>query len=378
MIRTRLRPTILVIENAVAVTGSLKSMIRVSSVLRNEFDFLFVLPKHSQAKSFVERAGFVVYEMSFLEISRSWKLLLYIPTLFFNVFILRKIISKSNAKLIVGNDFYNMVPAFNNLLGGRTPYITFVRFIPSRFPKLLVNIWCFFHYRLARKVIAVSDSVYQDLEENPKVVVIHNELPIEEGYMFFPYDLSSKIILYLSNYIPGKGMEYAIQAFSSLGNEFSDWTMRIVGSDMGLRKNKVYKRKLQALSKSLKVSDKVHWCDFTENVVEEYKQAALVLNFSDSESFSLTCIEAMFIGRPVIATKCGGPEEIITPGVDGELVEVRNQKQMVLALRKLLSNAHLRENYGERAHASVSSKFRLEKTTHKLTPIFNEAINTCA
>lgn len=370
-----MKPLVLIIENAVAVTGSVKSAMRSCKALENEFEFSFILPKRSLAKSFVERAGFRVYEMPFLEISKSWKSIFYLPVLFFNVFLLRKIVSKSKTKLIVANDFYNMLPSMYKLAGGRIPYITFVRFIPSRFPKALVNVWCFFHVRFSEKIIAVSDSVYRHLKPHSKLILVYNELPKENGYKFYPNDINSRIILYLSNYIPGKGQEYALQAFSSLGDEFSDWTLRFVGSDMGLKKNKAYKKELQTLSEQLKVSHKIVWKDFTEDVVEEYKQASLVLNFSDSESFSLTCIEALYIGRAVIATKCGGPEEIITSGVTGELVEVRNQEQMMLALKKLLSDETLRRTYGEQGHAAVSEKFSLENTTYKLRPIFIEALN---
>lgn len=370
-----LKPKVLVIENAIALTGSVKSALRSCSSLSAEFDFLFILPKHSLAKSFIKREGFAVEEMPLLEISKSWKVLFYVPVLFFNTFLLRNIIKRSGAKLIVANDFYNMLPVLYKLFGGRIPYVTYVRFIPSRFPKLLVDTWCFFHIKLAEKIIAVSLRVHRDLKPSSKVILVYNELPVENGYAFSPYDQDSRLILYLSNYIRGKGLEYAIRTFASLGDEFSEWTLRFVGGDMGLKKNKAYKKDLVTLAENTNVSGRIEWGDFTENVADEYKRAALVLNFSDSESFSLTCIEAMAIGRPVIATMCGGPEEIITQNVDGELVEVRNEKQMAFALKKLLSNANLRKVYGERAHASVSTKFSLENTAYKLRPIYHNAIS---
>ena len=374
MSKPLVKPRVLIIENAIAVTGSVKSAVRSCESLVNEFDFSFIIPKQSHAKSFIEKTGFMVYELPLLEISKSWKVFFYLPVLFYNVFKLKKIVTRSGASLIIANDFYNMLPALNKLLGSRVPYVTYVRFIPSRFPKILVGIWCYFHFWLSEKIIAVSTCVYKHLKPHPKVTQVYNELPVEEGYKFYPYDEKSRTVLYLSNYIQGKGLEYAIKSFASLGEDFSDWTLRFVGGDMGLKKNKAYKKSLLALAENSKVSYRILWNDFTENVIDEYKQAALVLNFSDSESFSLTCIEAMTIGRPVIATKSGGPEEIITPGIDGELVDVRNEPQMIVALKKLLSNAPLRKAYGEHAHASVSKKFSLENTVYKLRPIYHNAI----
>ena len=89
---------------------------------------------------------------------------------------------------------------------------------------------------------------------------------------------------------------------------------------MGLEKNKKFKAELIELSKSLGVNHQVDWMDFTDQMREEYLKACFVINFSESESFSLTCLEALYFGRPVIATRCGGPEEIIDEKESGFLV----------------------------------------------------------
>ena len=367
------RPVILIIENAIAITGSVKSILRSCSLLGSEFEFEFVLPAQSKAISFIKEEGFAVSELPMVELSRSWKaLILYIPRLIRNWFSLKRIIAEKKAKLLIANDFYNMLPPLYCALGGRVPYITFVRFMPDRFPALLVRTWCFLHYKFSSKVIAVSESVVNKLRSHPKLVMIHNEISSKGRGQPFLYNRSSNIILYLSNYIPGKGLEYGVRAFASLGEDYQGWALRFVGGDMGLEKNRIYKTQLQFLANQLGVFERIQWADFSDNVEDEFKEAAIVLNFSDSESFSLTCAEAMLCGRPVIATRCGGPEEIITSGKDGELVEVRNQQQMNIALKKLLSNPELREKYGAEAAISISTKFSHENTSHKLELVFLE------
>ena len=369
-----MKPIVLIIENAPAVTGSVKSILRSCLYLQNDFEFVFLFPTKSAASSFVKGQGFVVYEMPLLELRKTLRaVLFYLPVLFINLIRFRRIIAECKAQLIVVNDFYNMIPSIYKLLNGRVPYLTYVRFVPDRFPKLLVSIWCYSHFRLAEKIIAVSPAVLRRLKSHQSVVLVHGELP-EKEFQFFPINPESRTILYLSNYTLGKGQEHALMAFAALGNDFSDWTLRFVGGDMGLSKNRAFKMKLRMLAEELHVSGRVQWLDFTYNVVEEYRQSSLVLNFSDSESFSLTCMEAMFMGRPVIATRSGGPEEMISAGVDGTLVEVGNVRQMTEAIKMLLSNASLRNDYGQRAHAAIVRKFTPENTVDKLRQIIEQAV----
>lgn len=56
------------------------------------------------------------------------------------------------------------------------------------------------------------------------------------------------------------------------------------------------------------------------------------------EVFGLTLLESLSSGRPVIATRCGGPEDFIVEGIDGILVEANNVLSLSDALQKCISN----------------------------------------
>jgi L-malate glycosyltransferase len=369
------KPVILVIENSIDYTGALHSVLTNALTLKDSFTFYFLLPTNSRAAKFVVRENFTAFELPLRELNKSFQgLLLYCPALLLNEFRLNRILRKHKVDLIVSNDFYNLLPAIHRLFWGRTPYVTFVRLIPDRFPKVLVNTWFFFHFHFASKIIAVSGAVKRHIKKHEKVIQVYNEKPSGAGYKFYDYDIQCRNVLYLSNYISGKGLEYAIKAFAQLPEKYSDWKLKFVGSDMGLKKNGIYKKMLLDEIARLGLQSRIVLEDFSANVVEEYKQAAIVLNFSDSESFSLTCMEAMYIGRPVIATKSGGPEEMITSGFNGELVNVRDVVGMAGAMKKLMNDAELRKEYGRRAHETVSKNFGTENTTLQLVKIFNEAI----
>ena len=56
------------------------------------------------------------------------------------------------------------------------------------------------------------------------------------------------------------------------------------------------------------------------------------------EIFGLVVLEALSAGRPVIATRCGGPEDTIRDGVDGLLVRPNDHKSLAAAMTRLAVN----------------------------------------
>jgi len=365
------KTTFVIIENSIDVTGSLKSAMASSYAFHDILEFIFILPSGSQARKYVEERGYKVYELPLHELKRNWgSWIIYFPWLIVNVVKLRRLLRKMDVQAIVVNDFYNLLPAAYRWSGGKLPYVCYVRFRPTRFPAILVNLWFSIQARFAQRIIAVSQTVLEELPAHEKIIQISDPLPTLEIQTHFSYDRDSRIILYLANYSQGKGQEYALTAFSQIVQVHPEWRLRFVGSDMGLPKNKKFKRSLQMLSESLGMKEKVEWNDFSTDVAKEYRASALVLNFSDSESFSLTCMEALYAGRPVVATRSGGPSEIIEDGVSGVLVPVKNVGEMKDAMDKLIREPALRQQMGAQGYARVREKFDRAKTIQKLSTVY--------
>lgn len=367
-----MKSRILIIENSTAVTGALQSILRSSQGLVDEYDFFFLLPKNSAATSLVRQAGFEVHELQMKELRKNiLSFLNYLPILFYNTYLLARLLKKLKIDVINVNDFYNLLPSCYKFFGGKTPYISYVRFLPSRFPKPLVSFWCGLHDRFASSVIAVSEAVLKELPIRNNVVVIGNELPAE-NVSFTPS--ASKYILYPANYIRGKGQEYALESFAIIHKKHPEWKLKFVGGDMGLQKNKEFKRDLIKQANRLQLEKQVEWHDFSGKISDEYLSASFVLNFSASESFSMTCLEGMYYGRPVIATKSGGPAEIIDQNQSGILVELEDVTGMANAIDYLISHPQKRDVMAQRAFKSVREKFSYENTIGKLRKIYRNAL----
>ena len=367
------KPRILIIENSVAVTGALKSIIRSSQGLSHYYDFVFLLPQNSEPLNTVKSMGFETLEFPMREIRKNISsVIAYLPLLVYNTQRLSNLLRRLHIDLIVVNDFYNLLPPVYKMFGGHLPYVCYVRFLPSKFPTPLVNTWCALHHRYAHTTIAVSQAVKRELATKENVVVIGNELPLED--ISFSYGHGSTSILYPANYIQGKGHEYALRSWAMISKKHPQWKLRFVGGDMGLEKNKEFKKDLVKMSERLQLKDCVEWCEFSEKIADEYLAAAFVLNFSESESFSMTCLEAMFYGRPVIATYSGGPSEIIEQGVSGILVDLKDIDAMANAIEFLISDVEKSEAMARKAFELVRIKFSFANTIGKVKEVYQQSL----
>lgn len=80
---------------------------------------------------------------------------------------------------------------------------------------------------------------------------------------------------------------------------------------------------------------------------------------STTEGFSIACIEAMAAGIPVVATRSGGPEEIIEDGHSGLLVPIQDPQSLAAAVAKLASDPVLCRNVRANALARVRQQYTL-------------------
>jgi glycosyltransferase involved in cell wall biosynthesis len=96
----------------------------------------------------------------------------------------------------------------------------------------------------------------------------------------------------------------------------------------------------------LGLHSKVHFIGFQDNTAEYLRQLDIFLLTSSSEGFSIATIEAMASELPVVATRCGGPEEILQNGLTGILINRDDLSQAVDSLQLLCSDIPKRQALG--------------------------------
>lgn len=131
---------------------------------------------------------------------------------------------------------------------------------------------------------------------------------------------------------------------------------------------------MQQYAKSLGLRGHVQFHGRTAEVTRVYDQSLCLINPSHLESFGMTLIEAMARKRPVIATRAGGPAEIIEDGVTGFLVECGDAEAMAQRMEDLLKDPALATAMGQRGFARVQSRFSPDAAEQSFVRLIQDTV----
>lgn len=242
-----------------------------------------------------------------------------------------------------------------------------------------------FRYRLVGKratVVCVSDRLRFDLAASAgatlsDVRVIPNGVEPEafargDGRALRRrYGVSDAAILVgaLGNIRPAKDFRTLLEAAAALNGEPA-----LRYAIAGQRSEPLYARLLE-LRDQLGLSERLSFWGFQDDVPEVMAAFDILAISSSSEGFSLAAIQAMAAGTPVVATRSGGPERIITDGEDGLLVPPGSPGELAAGIRRLVHSPELRERLVERARETVRARFSLGAMLDGYESIYDELIS---
>lgn len=133
--------------------------------------------------------------------------------------------------------------------------------------------------------------------------------------------------------------------------------------------------RLLAMRSELRLDDRVTFLGFRSDVASVLNGVDIYLSTSTSEGFSLTTLQAMACGLPVIATRSGGPEEIITDGEDGLLAPVGDAAGIAATIERLAASVALRLKFGEVGRKTVIARFTLQRMVSAYEAIYEEVLD---
>ncbi len=166
--------------------------------------------------------------------------------------------------------------------------------------------------------------------------------------------------------IPDKGVGVLLHAVTHLRR----WGLRpdvLVAGDGPARGD------LEALAATLGVCDEVRFLGFVEDVVPFYRALDVFALPSLSEGMSLSLIEAMAAGVPVVAARSPGMEEIVAAGT-GWLAAPGDPLALGACLRDALLRPHEAARVAERARAEAHREFSVEGMVRATQEIYDEVL----
>jgi glycosyltransferase involved in cell wall biosynthesis len=344
-----------------------------------QWQFAYVLPTGSAGRAVLAADGYPVHELPFVEISRrKADLLRYVPMLLLNGWRLHRLARRTGASIVHLNDFYNLTGYVAKLLSlGQLRVVTHVRFLPQSLVQPLARTWRWLAGVGASRVVSVSQAVRRYFDADPKNQVVYDPLPGTERHpvpTHPPRPDGTIELLYLSNYMQGKGQDLALKAFETAYKQNNRLRLRFAGGDMGMAKNKEFRQQLEVTAAQAGLGEVVQFSGFVTDTEAAMKAVDIVLNFSESESFSLTCLDALFFGTPLIASDCGGPAELFEHERSGLLVPNRDVPAMSAAIGRLAASMGMRQQFAAAGRTYVRQKFAPAHTYLSLAALYRQVL----
>jgi teichuronic acid biosynthesis glycosyltransferase TuaC len=227
---------------------------------------------------------------------------------------------------------------------------------------------CSFH-------VSVSESVRKSVEKyvgkRENLVVIPNAV---DGSVFNFSPGRRRVenrILFVGAVRPIKGVDVLLKAMRLLADKGRDANLVVVGEAF----YEAYRReegRLRQMVKDLQLEERVQFIGKKAPAeLSDYIQESSVLVLpSRAESFGMVLVEALACGTPVVATRCGGPEDIVSEKV-GVLAPPEDPHALARAIEHVLDRRADYDPAELRTHALEN--FGLESVGRRLAQLYQEA-----
>ncbi len=240
--------------------------------------------------------------------------------------------------------------------------------------------------RLLHRVILVSEATRWDFASAEKQTLIYNGVDLDAFQAspeevatlraeLFPDAPNTAILVgVVTRITPEKGIHFLVRAMRELKGE-KDVKLLIVGGPY-FQKDVDYMGALKQEVTDLGIEDSVIFTGFLSDtrIVTSLLDIVLVPSIIP-EACPRTIIEAMAVGKPVIATPLGGSKELVTPET-GILVPPEDASAVAEAIATLATDRERLAAMGTAARDRAVQLFSSEKNTALTETVYTELLKT--
>lgn len=171
----------------------------------------------------------------------------------------------------------------------------------------------------------------------------------------------------LGNIRSAKGYDSLLQAASMLHHHMPPVRFVIAGQG---KPGGLYE-KLLRMREELGLQECVQFVGFVDDPADFLSNLDLFLLSSTSEGFSIATIQAMASNLPVIVTRSGGPEEIVTHGENGWMVPAGNPEVLAKAVETLVDDPVLRATLAGRGRSHAVDNFDINAMLNAYSQVYD-------
>ena len=234
-------------------------------------------------------------------------------------------------------------------------------------------------------IICISQAIEKSLHEKGifNTTVLYNCIDVdefvsnvtkspEEIRREFGLDCSSFLIGLVANFQEWKGHTTVVKAIAEVKEKYPSVVCLLVGGVSKVIEDQKYFCAVKREIESRGVKQNVIITGFREDIASIINALDILVHSSvRPEPFGRVIIEAMSLGKPVIATNIGGPPEIVENGISGVLVPPQDATALSCRIIELMGDRFMREKIGQRAKKRVIEKFNVSRYSENITFIYN-------
>jgi glycosyltransferase involved in cell wall biosynthesis len=230
-------------------------------------------------------------------------------------------------------------------------------------------------------VIAISRQIEQSLIAGgvsvKNVRTIYSGIGLSEGPVHDDHRIRRMIgvtkeavlIGTVANLFPRKGYEVMLRALPAIVHAIPSVQYVMVGSD-----DTDYADRLKGLARELNIAERVHMVGFQDPVQPFLASLDLYVHPALMEGFGIAVVEAMAMGKAVVATTTGGLPEVVAQGETGMLVPPGNVGSLAATIVTLLQDHVRREQMGHRGRARARERFSLDAYVTHIEQFYSEVL----
>jgi glycosyltransferase involved in cell wall biosynthesis len=229
--------------------------------------------------------------------------------------------------------------------------------------------------RLPMMVLAVSDAVARAVRSGdraaPRVVTLHDPIDTRR---FLPGRRSERIrqelglgpdaplVSLIAHLTPWKGHELFLDIARAVLRVVGEARFVMVGGAVYETEGHAgYARTLERRAEELGLLHRVRFLGARRDIPEILAALDVLVHCPTApEPFGRVLGEAMAVGRPVVAARCGGIPEVVDDGVTGLLVEPGDTGAFASAVIRLLADPALRSRLGRAGRRRVEERFTVD------------------
>jgi glycosyltransferase involved in cell wall biosynthesis len=378
---------ILYVHNSADIYGASRSLTRLLAGLdRSRFEPTVLLPRDGPLKPLITNLEVrVIVDPTLAIIDRyTGRARLFCYQFPVSVWRLYRLIRRESIDLVHTNTAVIFSPGLAAKLA-RVPHVWHVRESFEEFRPELWRIYSAYMQILSSRILCVSNAVADQFPVQRKLVVLHNGLSLDEFAVDqerLRAEFRARFDIQESDFVvtcigrikwKRKGQEFLVRAAALLRGAGESFRLVIVGEPWP--GNEDHLRRLLALVEELGLQDRFVFTGELPDARPAYAGAdVVVLPSGQAEPFAGVVLEAMAMGKPVIATAVGGSPDQVVDGKTGYLVPPADSAALADKIRVLLERPELGKRMGEAGRERIRTELGIRRTLDKLENIYTEVL----